>query len=600
MGNPDEKNSDSREADLRNIIDSIADGIVIVDENETVRYANPAAEELLGRKGSELTGSRFGFAVSEAKRSEAQITRAGKDIAVVETHTAPIEWQGRKSWLVSLRDMTKRKEIEKVKDEFISSVSHELRTPLAAIRESVSQVHEEALGPLNEKQKKFLSICLRNTDRLARIVNELLDIAKIEAGKLELKREVIDIVPLAESVVASFEALAGAKSLQLKVQNSVRNLEVYADKDKVAEVLNNLVNNAMKFTAAGSIAIAFKDAGDFFECSVADTGRGIAEDDMNQLFDKFQQVGKAGSSTDKGTGLGLVITKGIVETHGGKIWAQSQPGQGSIFSFSLPKYNQKVALYENISYIIEFLKKDYEEIGLFIIRADNDGPAGEKKSPALFSTMLAALQASLSGGAMADQGEANEIIVLTGLANRPPSAVLRDLQRVIRQTVFASGAEAVFDYSFGQAVYPRDARKVDELFKIAYAGLRPQSQERLLRRILIVDDEPSVAAVLKRLLENLGYLAVSVVNGGAEALTAVKKDRYELLIVDLNMPQMSGYELIGRLKEDAETKDTPVLIMSGYEVNMERLKQYMREKAIFTLTKPFGEAQVRKFVEYML
>ena len=233
------------------------------------------------------------------------------------------------------------KKFDQLKNDFISTVSHELRTPLTVIRESISQILDGLLGETTKKQREFLSMGLRNIDRLSRIINNLLDISKIEAGKIVLNREKINIVDVANGVNSSFVPQAKAKGIKILTKFSNETIEVYADKDRIIQVFTNLVGNALKFTKQGHIEISVADMTEVVECGVYDTGQGIAQEDLPLIFNKFQQFGRIAGSGEKGTGLGLSIVKGIIELHQGKIWAESKVGQGSKFKFSLPKNDAK-------------------------------------------------------------------------------------------------------------------------------------------------------------------------------------------------------------------------------------------------------------------
>ena len=248
-----------------------------------------------------------------------------------------------------LRDITKEKEIDKMKTEFISTVSHELRTPLTTIREAVSQVLDGILGKTTKEQKDFLSVCLGDIDRLRRIINNLLDISKIEAGKVEIKRGMVDIVVLSKEVIANFTPRAREKNLEIKEVLPQETIEVYVDRDKVIQVFTNLIGNALKFTKEGHIEISIADKEEIVECSVSDTGLGISKEDLLRVFSKFQQFGRVDGPGEKGTGLGLSIAKGIVEMHKGKIWVESELDKGSKFTFTLPKYTAKELFEEYVT-----------------------------------------------------------------------------------------------------------------------------------------------------------------------------------------------------------------------------------------------------------
>ena len=240
-------------------------------------------------------------------------------------------------WRELQAEAAARRRAERLKDEFSHMVSHELRTPLTTIQEGVSQVAEGILGPTTPEQREFLSIVLSDIERLTRIINDLLDVAKIEAGPLELAREHVNIVRLARQEARLFEPAAHAKGLRMRTDFSRPEIEVYIDPDKISQVLANLLENALKFTDEGEVTLAVQDLGEQVACAVRDTGRGIAPDELPRVFQKYYQVSRLPAPGRKGTGLGLPIVKGIVESHGGTIAVTSEPGVGSTFTVVLPK-----------------------------------------------------------------------------------------------------------------------------------------------------------------------------------------------------------------------------------------------------------------------
>ncbi len=253
-----------------------------------------------------------------------------------------LEESGEKKVLLVVEDITERKRLENMKDEFVSTVSHELRTPLSIMREGLSQVLEGMHGKVNPEQKHLLSISLSGIDRITRIVNNLLDLSKIESGRIELKIEPVDFIEVAKSVGAVLEPVAENKKLKIKYNFSQKKIEAAADKDRITEVFLNLINNAIKFTDKGHIQINIADRGDSIESSIADTGIGISEEDRPKLFTKFEQFGRPAVPVEKGIGLGLVICKGIVELHGGKIRIDSELGKGTRITFTVPKIHNSL------------------------------------------------------------------------------------------------------------------------------------------------------------------------------------------------------------------------------------------------------------------
>lgn len=233
------------------------------------------------------------------------------------------------------------RELDNLKTEFLNAVSHELRTPLATIREVIAQTLEGLLGETSPRQKEFLAICLENVNRLRRMIDDLLDVSKLESGKYKMTREEVDIVEIARGVVTAFYPKSRSANLELRENFLKEKAIAYADRDSIIQVFTNLIGNAFKFTDKGFIEVSVKDDARQVECSVSDTGRGIAEEDLSKVFGKFQQFGSKNSRGEKGTGLGLSISKNIIELHHGKIWVESALSKGTRFTFTIPKSETK-------------------------------------------------------------------------------------------------------------------------------------------------------------------------------------------------------------------------------------------------------------------
>jgi signal transduction histidine kinase len=227
------------------------------------------------------------------------------------------------------------KEAIDIKEQFISIASHELRAPMGIIKESVEIISDETAGKAGPTVAKFVEIARRNIERLVRLSNNLLDFQKLSAGKFEFNMAEHDINKTVKEAVADMAILAKDKGLEF-VMNFAEGLPpVKFDKDAIVEVVTNLISNAVKFTEKGRITVSSERAPDGVIVSVSDTGAGISRDDMKKLFLPFHQVGSPGGKKG-GTGLGLVISKAMIEQHNGRIWAESKPGSGTTFKFLLP------------------------------------------------------------------------------------------------------------------------------------------------------------------------------------------------------------------------------------------------------------------------
>jgi signal transduction histidine kinase len=229
-------------------------------------------------------------------------------------------------------------EIDRMKSAFVSNVSHELRTPLTSIKGSVDNMLDGLTGQLNERQFRYLTRIKSNTDRLARLINDLLDLSIIEAGRIELKPTSLPLATLIREVAETLRPVAEEKLISLNIDSSDVTVTAWADRDKVSQVLTNLISNAVKFTPShGRVNVAIQQNGDeWVQVSVADTGSGIPPEEANRIFDEFYQITQPGKEKIKGTGLGLAISRSLVEMHGGKIWVRSEMDKGSTFFFTLP------------------------------------------------------------------------------------------------------------------------------------------------------------------------------------------------------------------------------------------------------------------------
>jgi signal transduction histidine kinase len=230
------------------------------------------------------------------------------------------------------------KELDRLKSDFVSNVSHELRTPLTAIKGAVDLLLREVPGPLNENQTHYLSRVRSNTQHLAGLINDLLDLSKIEEGKIQLDAGRVSLGGLVHEVMETVKPMAAEKPVVLEVDGPAPSVLVWADRDKVTQVLMNLIGNAIKFTPPqGRVTVsASRDGTEWAQVSINDNGPGISAEECQKIFQKFYQVSEGGGLKPKGTGLGLAISKALVELHGGKIWVESEEGRGSTFSFTLP------------------------------------------------------------------------------------------------------------------------------------------------------------------------------------------------------------------------------------------------------------------------
>jgi signal transduction histidine kinase len=241
----------------------------------------------------------------------------------------------------------KLKELDQMKKDFVSNVTHELRSPLTSIRGYIELLLQGTAGPLSKTQAEYLVVIKNAGLRLARFIDNLLDVAKIEAQKLDLHPEPLDMAALTYEMEVLFRPQAQEKKIAIEREVPSNLPKAWADSDRMAEILTNLLSNAFKFTPEnGRITLAVKENGRALEIRVKDSGIGIPRDSLNRIFNKFEQVKQTKGMAKKhpGTGLGLTITKGMVEAHGGKIWVESEVGKGTTFVFTIPKAREEAAV----------------------------------------------------------------------------------------------------------------------------------------------------------------------------------------------------------------------------------------------------------------
>jgi len=342
------------------ILNAAGDGIFGVDADGNVTFANPAAARMTRYRPEEMTGRHLHglvhhtredgtpYPADESPVLASLVDRAihrcdldvywrsdGTQFPVEYTSTPIVDGDRTRGAVVVFRDVTDRREIERVKDQFTSVVSHELRTPLTSIRGSLGLLESGVLGPLPDKGRRMIQIAVENTDRLVRLINDILDLERSNSGALALRPapcEAADLIALAADAVLP---MAVEADVTLAIHADIAPFA--ADADRVIQTLTNLMSNAVKFSPPGStvtIASERRDGEILFR--VSDCGRGIPADRIETIFERFQQVDASDSREKGGTGLGLAICRSVVDLHGGRIWAQSVPGEGSTFSFVLP------------------------------------------------------------------------------------------------------------------------------------------------------------------------------------------------------------------------------------------------------------------------
>lgn len=371
----------------RTTFDAISDVVCLIDSKRKIIRCNKAMTNFLGKPFADIVGQSCCELIhgtrepiegcpyermKETRSSEAAISQRGDQWYRISVDPLLDERGNPIGGVHIMADITKEQEIDKMKNELISNVSHELRTPLSTIKEGIALVYDGSLGSLQADQKDMIGRVTNNIDRLGRLIDDLLDMSKIEAGRMELNKSSVDIPAFIEEILSSFQNQAKNKKIELRSHVQKDILPLYIDRDRIGQVLTNLIANSIKFTPAhGCITVGLEDKGKEVEISVADTGIGISAKNITELFDRFSQFNRVYGPGGGGTGLGLTISKEIIDMHGGRIWAVSEGGKGSTFIFCLPRMTQDEVFRE---YLINGLREAQVKecpLSLVVIRIKN-------------------------------------------------------------------------------------------------------------------------------------------------------------------------------------------------------------------------------------
>ncbi len=505
--------------------------------------------------------------------------------------------------VVAFQDISRLREVDRMKDEFVSIVSHELRTPLTSIRGSVQLVLDEPDSVPDVEHRQLLQIALNNCERLVRIINDILDVAKIESGNITLHRKPVNVADIVRQSIQVVEGPARTAQVSLDARLPARLRPVMVDADRIVQALVNLLSNAVKFAPPGStVTVTAAGSDNMVTLAVSDQGEGIAPENLNRLFKKFQQVDSSSSRRKGGTGLGLAITKALVEQHGGRIFVDSEVTKGTRFSFTLPAATQEEA----------------DAVSLAPVAANKDGSARLAVRRVLVVDddddfrVLIRRQLTDAGYEVLDARDAASAIhiartmrpdiitvdlLMPGLDGWEFIERLRSEEGLARiPVVVVSGVP--------------DATESDRRPEGVAVVTKGEGLDRLLREIsqslgnrrgavvLVAEDDADLRGVLTAALTRNGHRVLQA-RDGAEALAAIEREPVDLLVLDLVMPNIDGYEVMARLKANSTYARIPVVVVSGADRSSSELRS-LRLGANVYLTKPIEAAALTEEVTRLL
>jgi PAS domain S-box-containing protein len=598
-----------RERKYKLLVENQTDLLVEVTSSGGLLFVNPAYCKLVGKSKEELLGTPLAalFHEEDIRNTPFQPgaipslprTTYSENRLCTQKGWRWIAWTGNsvldnQKKVVALtcmgRDITESKlakeelekanqqlrELDKLKDNFLSTVSHELRTPLTSIKSFA----EILLNYDEDKatQREFLGIINDESDRLTRLINDFLDLSKIQAGRMQWQTVELSLSDAIRSAAATSRPLIEKAKLTFSMEIEPDLPLVLCDKDRLIQVITNLLGNAIKFTPEnGKISLraelnrsAGNEKQDTITVSITDTGIGIAPENHQRIFEKFGQVGDVLKDRPKGTGLGLPICKKIIENYGGKIRVESALGQGTTFIFTLPAVQKKKALdvptedqatgvsshssktvlvVDDEANIRRFIRHELSARGHCVIEASGGKEAvdlARKHLPDLITLDIA-------------MPDLNGLDVTAVLKNDPQTSKIP----ILIISVIEDKQKA---YTLGANDYITKPISIDVLLQRVNHLLGENRS-----KILITDDDQHLARSVEFELKKRGFTTFCA-SSGKQALEAVDSLRPDLILLDIVMPEMDGYEVIKQLKNRADTRNIPIIIMTGIDIDGGRVK----------------------------
>jgi PAS domain S-box-containing protein len=597
------------------ILASIADGVVVNDRRGRIIMVNHAAELILDAQAETLIGhdlkSLFKLFTAGAREDilkamtailsdptvqvapEMAQTMLEIDNRTINAHLAPVMTERREflGIVTIFRDITKEVEADRAKSDFVSTVSHELRTPMTAIKGYTDLIYSKAVGEINDNQKRFLGIIKNNTDRLTALINDLLDISRVETGRVRFEPETLLLGDVVKNVIEALATNAENREQVLNYRIEAGLPEIKGDPNRLTQVFTNLVGNAINYTPeGGEISVNVYSVEGAVRADVTDDGIGISPDDLGKVFERFYRADHPVVQESRGTGLGLPIVKMFVEMHGGRVWADSELDRGSTFTviLPLPTVQQKeegleqiwseatvnlqkrlVLVADDDPDIAELVKLHLEQVGYQTIVAGRGVQVLEiarREHPDLI--VLDILLPDMDGRA-----------VLETLKSEPHTSDIP----VLILSIVADDGDAFDLGAAGYLTKPIDEQELLGAVRAAFARRG---------RILVVEDDVDTIEMMRLALRRVGY-TVDIAAEGYEALSLARRWRPQAILLDLRLPGMDGYEALTHLKRSPITQDIPIIVTSAHVVDTSREDKRLKGLGVLGfLPKPFTVNQL--------
>ncbi len=577
------------------ILESIADGVIVFNSEDKAIVANPAISHLINIPSERINNRSIAdlMANQVSQANQTLILDMLKDKAI-NRPPMKLDW-GEKTLSISLaplqsfvdgstgtvavfRDFTREAEIDRMKSDFVSIASHELRTPLTSINGYLDLILHGSAGKVNEQQEEFLQIAKNNTQRLHLLVKDLLDVSRIESGNMELDVQLISIQALINTAVRSIRNQFEERGLYVEADLDDNLPNIFGDSNRIAQILVNLLSNAYKYTPEGGATVRARKIANTIQIDVIDTGLGISEEDQDKLFSRFFRAEDSAVRKQSGTGLGLNITKSLVEMHGGEIWVESEPNNGTTVSFTLPlpaglttkskkrKNRSEPAPLDSIP--DEPIEIPLENYKAHILVVDDDIEVARLFQQRLQVAGYQVTIQSKSNGIIDKVKEIQPDLITLDLLMEVDGLLILEKLKATEETkhipvvVISVVNEPQKGLSLGAADYL--TKPVDRKALLNSVGniFEQLDQVKMGSKILVVDDDKDIASWLKHALVYYGF-NVSTAYDGLQCLESVSKSIPDLILLDMMMPRMDGSTTIRKLREEDRSRHIPIIVLSA-------------------------------------
>ena len=566
------------------LLDSVTDGICGLDRSGRVSFANSAAARLLGAPADLLIGKSAHEILHDSapadracdqdcplrRTSSAPGNTSGEDNIFrtdgsafpAEYAVTPIRGHGRfLGSVLTFRDISQRYALDQLKDEFISTVSHELRTPLTSIRGALGLLSSGMLGETSEKASNLLRIALTNSDRLVRLINDILDLERIQSGREPLSFRAVQLGGVVKQAIDDMQPMADAAGV--KLIHDATQVEIFADPDRLLQVITNLLSNAVKFSPPNSpVSVMLRPGVTGVILSVIDHGRGIPADKLETIFGRFQQVDASDSRQKGGTGLGLAICRTIVLQHSGRIWAERNPVRGSTFRVFLP--------YQPASASSQRAPADSEAAQGTVVLADANAESRPRIAAQLARHGYSVVQAATVEQTLsAARQDAQAIILdssLDGMNGWEILPLLRRMEKASTTPVLLMSVEDPHtrnDLPGDTAGWVPKPPREDELLTELARVLCGAGEKA---RILVVEDDLDLAHVIREIFTR-DNIIVQAAHTLKQTIEACVSFRPHLLVLDIGLPDGDGFNVVDYLRNHQDLSGLPLVVYSGRELS---------------------------------